>query len=74
MNHGEFVINFFLTGKPARFAYRRLVSVPRIGDLCVFNETRYEVKHVEWCLDDDATERGTLINIDLVPRTIKRQQ
>jgi len=60
-----FAINFYIRGKPGQFAFRRLAAVPPVGDLCVFNDIRYEVRRVEWCLDVDATEVGTRINVEL---------
>jgi hypothetical protein len=62
---GEFAVYFFVLGKAEQFAFRRLGSVPRNKDICVFNEKRYLVDRIEWCLDNDATECGTRINVEL---------
>lgn len=59
------VVHFFFRNKPLLFAYRRMYAAPRVGDICVFNETRYAVDGVEWCLDEDATDVGTRLNIEL---------
>lgn len=58
-------VTFYKRHEDQRIAYRRLDGVPRVGDLCVFNEKRYTVAVVEWCLDVDATDHGTKINIEL---------
>jgi hypothetical protein len=60
-------VNFFLRRKAGQFAFRRLPFVPRVGDKCVFHEVRYRVAIVEWCLDEDATERGVRVNVELEP-------
>lgn len=60
-------VYFFLRHKDGRFAVRTMYMVPRVGDLCVFNEVRYRVEVVGWCLDTDATEIGVpRVNIELV--------
>jgi polyphosphate kinase 2 (PPK2 family) len=58
-------INFYILGEAKRYAFRRMYHVPRIGDFCVFNDVRYEVARVEWCLDEGATERGVRVNVEL---------
>ena len=58
-------VNFFRRGKLAQFALRRLPFVPRVDDTCVFSDVRYRVVGVEWCLDEDATERGVRVNVEL---------
>ena len=60
-------VNFFIRYKDKQFAYRTMFMVPRVGDLCVFDEVRYRVEVVEWCLDLDATEVGLRVNVELVP-------
>ena len=60
-------VHFFIRHTERQFAYRRMFLVPRIGDLCVFEDVRYLVEVVEWCLDKDATEIGTRVNVELVP-------
>lgn len=61
-------VNFFIRYKDGLFAIRTMYMVPRVGDLCVFNEVRYRVEVVEWCLDTDATEIGVpRLNVELVP-------
>lgn len=67
-------VHFFIRYKDKQFAYRRMFfayrrmfMVPRVGDLCIFDEVRYRVWVVEWCLDLDATEVGLRVNIELVP-------
>ena len=61
-------VYFYIRYKDEQFAYRRMFMVPRIGDLCVFNEARYQVEVVEWCLDLDAIEAGVRVNVELAPR------
>ena len=51
----SFGVNFFLRRKTGRYAYRSMDAVPRIGDKIVFDEVRYTVAIVEWCLDEDAS-------------------
>lgn len=65
----KFAINFFIVGQVNQFAYRALTQVPSVGQRCVFNDKRYEVVMVEWCLDEDATNssRQARINIELNP-------
>jgi hypothetical protein len=63
--HTSAAVNFFIVGKPAQWAYRRMYQVPRVGDRCVFNDVRFDVLRVEWCLDDDATEIGVRVNVEL---------
>lgn len=65
----KFSINFFILGQIQQFAHRALSQVPSIGERCVFNNIRYEVVIVEWCLDEDATHssRQARINIELKP-------
>ncbi|WP_157266382.1 hypothetical protein [Azohydromonas aeria] len=60
-------VNFFLRHKSGTFAFRRLPFVPRVGDKCVFNEVRYQVAIVEWCMDEDATDVGVRVNVELEP-------
>ena len=60
-------VHFFIRYKDKQFAYRTMFMVPRVGDLCVFDEVRYRVEVVEWCLDLDATEVGLRVNVELVP-------
>lgn len=60
-------VNFFIRYKDKRFALRRMFMIPRAGDVCVFDEVRYRVAVVEWCLDRDATEVGVRVNVELVP-------
>ena len=60
-------VNFFIRHKAGQFATRRMYMVPCVGDLCVFDEVRYLVEVVEWCLDTDATEIGVRVNVELVP-------
>ena len=55
--------NFFEEGAKPQFSYRRLHHAPRTGERVVFNGVRYEVKYIEWCLDEDATELGTRLNV-----------
>lgn len=62
-----FALNFFIVNDSQQFAYRRLYAVPTEGDYCVFEERRYKVVKIEWCLDDDACPVGTRINIELEP-------
>ena len=61
----EYAVHFFITGKAGQFAFRRLSGVPTNNDVCVFDEKRYIVCGIEWCLDEDATEYGTRINVEL---------
>ncbi|MDC5207000.1 hypothetical protein OHX04_15685 [Acinetobacter baumannii] len=65
----KFSINFFIVGQVQQFAFRALTQVPAIGQRCVFNEKRYNVVMVEWCLDEGATNssRQARINIELEP-------
>jgi len=65
----KFSINFYIVGEVNQFAYRALTQVPMIGQRCVFNEKRYEIIMVEWCLDEGATNssREARINIELKP-------
>ena len=58
-----FAVNFFIRGVLAQFAHRGMSAVPRVGDKCVFNETRYAVATVEWCMDDGNDRQR--INIEL---------
>jgi len=49
-----------------QFAFRALSQCPAVGERCVFNDIRYVVSVVEWCLDDDASNLGgTRVNIEL---------
>ncbi len=61
--------NFFILGETGTFAIRRLPECPRVGDRVVFNDVRYDVVRVEWCLDVDATERGVRVNIEMLCRS-----
>lgn len=65
----KFSINFYLVDQTNAFSYRTLTQVPSIGDRVVFNEERYEVVRIEWCLDEDATnyQYQARINIDIKP-------
>jgi hypothetical protein len=67
-------VNFFLVGIAAQFAYRRLYHVPRVGDRCVFNEVRYEVTRIEWCLDEDATTYGIRVNVELQKLSTRKKK
>ena len=64
-NH--YAINFYIFGNKEQFSRRILSQVPSIGDILVFKDKRYQVKSLEWCLDDDATngEYQALINIEI---------
>lgn len=64
-----FAVNFFIRHKTNQFAFRRLPSVPQLGSVLVFNDHRYVVEAVEWCLDHAATDRGVRINIEMSERT-----
>jgi len=65
----EFSVNFYLRGVDKQFAHRTLPDAPSVGDVCVFNEKRYRVWQVEWCLDADASPIGfTRINVDMEPK------
>lgn len=61
----EHAVTFFIRYKDKQIAFRRIQQVPRVGDVCVFHEKRYLVERVEWCLDSDATDIGTKVNIEL---------
>ena len=61
----EAAVNFFIVGETLQFAFRRMSQVPHFGDQLVFAETRYRVISVEWCMDADATEIGTRVNIEM---------
>lgn len=62
----NFSVNFFKRFSDDRIAYRSMHAVPRIGDKCVFEDKRYLVAIVEWCMDLDATTFGAQrINIEL---------
>lgn len=37
-------VHFFIRYKDKQFAHRRMFLVPRVGDLCVFDEARYRVR------------------------------
>lgn len=63
-------VHFFIRYTDKQFAHRRMFMVPRVGDLCVFDEVRYRVEVVEWCLDTDATEVGVRVNVELVPNSV----
>lgn len=58
-------VNFFLIGEKRQFAFRRMWHVPRIGDQCVFDDVRYRVENIEWCMDEGATEVGIRVNVEL---------
>ncbi len=66
-------VNFFLPDARRQFAFRRMTFVPRVGDICVFDEERYEVDSVEWCLDENATEYGVRVNVELTPKWVKKK-
>lgn len=61
----EHKVCFYLPNDHRMMAMLRMQSVPRTGEVCVFGACKHEVLSVEWCLDEDATERGTLVNIEL---------
>lgn len=60
-----FCVNFFIKLTTRQFQLKTLSAVPRVGDICVFGEERYRVDRVEWCMDHDASETHTRINIEL---------
>lgn len=61
-----FSVNFFIRHEDEKFAWRPMHAVPRVGDKCVFNNVRYKVAIVEWCMDLDASSCGKQrINIGL---------
>lgn len=65
-----FSVNFFIRFENPKFAYRPMDQVPRIGDKCVFDDKRYVVSVVEWCMDLDASSVGNQrVNIELEPTT-----
>lgn len=59
------VVNFYIQGRSQQFARRVMYHVPRVGEICQFKEDSHQVIRVEWCLDEDATERGVRINIEM---------
>lgn len=67
MKPNHFAINYY--GVLGLFARRILTQVPSVGDKVVFNDERYNVTLVEWCLDEDATnyEYQALINVVIEP-------
>lgn len=61
--------NFFIRGKNGCFAQRAMSHVPQIHDICVFNEIRYVIDGIEWCMDHDASNLGNQrVNIELIPQ------
>lgn len=68
-NH--YAINFYIFRTKEQFSRRILSQVPSIGDILVFNNKRYRVHMLEWCLDDDATnnEYQALVNIEMIKQT-----
>lgn len=63
--HPSVAINFWIADQTQQFAFRRLHYVPREGEVCVFNDKRFVVIGVEWCLDENATDVGIRVNIEL---------
>lgn len=62
----EYADASFFRGNSTVFAFRRLLYVPRRGEIVVFNDVRYVVSHVEWCLDENASTLGGLkVNIEI---------
>lgn len=60
--------HFFIRFQDGQMAYRSMSDVPRVGDKCVFDEKRYVVAAVEWCMDLDASSIGNQrVNIELEP-------
>ena len=58
--------NFFLKGKARQFAFRGMYHCPRVGDLAVFDDVRYTVLRIEWCMDEGACNLGgQRVNIEL---------
>ncbi len=68
MSNQTYAINFYLKNVQQQFARRILTQVPCRGDRVVFNNHRYSIDRVEWCLDDNATngQYQSLINIELL--------
>lgn len=68
-NH--YAINFYIFRTKEQFGRRILSQVPSIGDILVFKDKRYRVHALEWCLDEDATnkEYQALINIEMIKQT-----
>lgn len=62
-----FELSFYLGRDTSLFARRIMTQVPVKNDRIVFNNHRYLVHAVEWCLDDDATDYAhqALINVIL---------
>ena len=67
-NH--FAINFYIKGEAKQFDRRVLSQVPNMHDVLVFNDERYWVHSLEWCLDNDATngDYQALVNIEMIKR------
>lgn len=68
MSKNSYAINFYLKNVCEQFARRILTQVPHRGDRVVFNDHRYHVERVEWCLDENATNGvyQARINIELI--------
>ena len=64
-NH--YAINFYIYGIKEQFSRRILSQVPSVGDVLVFDDKRYRIRSLEWCLDEDATngEYQALINVEM---------
>lgn len=62
----EHKVMFYERGEPGVFAMRRMAQVPANEEKCTFAGITFEVTDVQWCLDEDATERGTLVNVCMV--------
>ena len=61
-------VNFFIRGKARQAAFRRMPACPQVGDKVVFNDVRYKVAIVEWCMDEDATsDNSQRVNIEMEP-------
>jgi hypothetical protein len=62
----EHKVMFYERGEARAFAMRRMAQVPSVEHKCTFSDIHFEVTGVQWCLDEDATERGTLVNVFMV--------
>jgi hypothetical protein len=58
-------VNFFIRGQVKQFALRRMYHVPRVGDSVIFQTIPYKVLYVDWCLDEDATDYGVRVNVEI---------